>query len=112
MIAPNAAPYPGLRPFNRNESHLFFGRDNTVDAMIARLAATRFLAVLGSSGTGKSSLVRTGLWSGLEMGLLRGAGARWQIVDFRPAANRSRTSPVGCLKRRPLSPRCGSMPIL
>src|SRR5262249_49380387 len=52
--------------------------------MIARLEATRFLAVLGSSGTGKSSLVKTGLLSGLEMGLLASAGSGWRIVDFRP----------------------------
>ena len=73
MIAPDKAPYPGLRPFERDESHLFFGRDDCVDAMIERLARTRFLAVLGSSGTGKSSLVKTGLLAGLEMGLLQGA---------------------------------------
>jgi hypothetical protein len=84
-VAPiDRAPYPGLRSFRREETDLFFGRDECVEAMVARLAATRFLAVLGSSGTGKSSLVKTGLLSGLEMGLLDGAGSRWRIVDFRP----------------------------
>jgi hypothetical protein len=91
-----------LRPFERDESHLFFGRDDCVDTLIERLARTRFLAVLGSSGTGKSSLVRTGLLSGLEMGLLRGAGARWRIVDFRPGA-----APLANLARRLLETDAG-----
>lgn len=81
------APYPGLRSFERSESRLFFGRDNCVDAMIERLEKTRFLAVLGSSGTGKSSLVKTGLLSGLEMGLLSDAGSRWRVIDFRPGGD-------------------------
>jgi tetratricopeptide (TPR) repeat protein len=66
--------------------------------MIARLAATRFLAVLGSSGTGKSSLVNTGLLTGLEMGLLPGGGSDWRIVDFQPG-----TSPMRNLADRLLS---------
>jgi tetratricopeptide (TPR) repeat protein len=78
------APYPGLRSFKRAETDLFFGRDDCVEAMVGRLRATRFLAVLGSSGCGKSSLVHTGLLSGLEMGLLGRASSRWRIVDFRP----------------------------
>ena len=87
MIGADKPPYPGLRPFERDESHLFFGRDDCVDQMIARLADRRFLAVLGSSGTGKSSLVKTGLFSGLEMGLLSGAESHWLIVAFRPGGN-------------------------
>src|SRR6266852_8773839 len=87
VIGAEKPPYPGLRPFERDESDLFFGRDHCVDQMIARLAQRRFLAVLGSSGTGKSSLVKTGLFSGLEMGLLSGAGSRWLIVEFRPGGH-------------------------
>ena len=78
------APYPGLRAFRRDETDLFFGREGCVNAMIDRLAATRFLAVLGSSGSGKSSLVKTGLLDGLELGLMAGVGSHWRIVDFRP----------------------------
>ena len=48
---------------------------------------TRFLAVLGSSGTGKSSLVKAGLLSDLEKGLLPKAGSRWRIVQFRPGGD-------------------------
>src|SRR5262249_51224269 len=78
------APYPGLRSFRRDESDLFFGREDFVNTMVDRLAATRFLAVLGSSGTGKSSVVKTGLLDSLELGLMAKAGSSWQIAEFRP----------------------------
>ncbi|HYI06701.1 MAG TPA: hypothetical protein VD858_17540, partial [Reyranella sp.] len=78
------APYPGLRSFRREETDLFFGRDDSINTMVDRLAATKFLAVLGSSGTGKSSLVKTGLLDALELGLMAKAGSRWKIVEFRP----------------------------
>lgn len=77
-------PYPGLRAFTRDESDLFFGRDGCVDAMVNRLAATRFLAVLGASGSGKSSLVRTGLLDALTLGLHPWAGTQWTVADFHP----------------------------
>ena len=89
------APYPGLRAFRREETDLFFGREDCINAMVDRLAATRFLAVLGSSGTGKSSLVRTGLLDALELGLMAKAGSRWKIVDFRPGG-----APLKNLARR------------
>ncbi len=77
-------PYPGLRSFTREETDLFFGREGCVDDMVDRLAKTRFLAVLGASGSGKSSLVKTGLLDALEIGLLHQAGSRWVVADFRP----------------------------
>ena len=54
-------PFPGLRPFESNEEHLFFGRDGQSDELLRRLRRSRFLAVLGTSGSGKSSLVRAGM---------------------------------------------------
>lgn len=80
-------PYPGLRSFRHDESDLFFGRETFVSTMVDRLAATRFLAVLGSSGTGKSSVVRTGLLDSLELGLMAKAGSSWYIADFRPGSD-------------------------
>ncbi len=77
-------PYPGLRSFQRNETHIFFGREGTIAEMVDRLAAHRFLAVTGLSGSGKSSLVRTGLLNALERGLLVEAGSDWRFADFRP----------------------------
>src|SRR5262249_3774618 len=66
------------------ESHLFFGREDQVDVLAARLARSRFLAVLGSSGSGKSSLVRAGLLPALYGGSLTDAGSRWKVALFRP----------------------------
>src|SRR5205085_744322 len=51
-------PFPGLRPFEFGESHLYFGRDGQSDQLIRKLSATRFVAVVGTSGSGKSSAVR------------------------------------------------------
>ncbi|MCB1943904.1 MAG: hypothetical protein KDI53_17960, partial [Candidatus Accumulibacter sp.] len=56
------APYVGLRPFSENESLLFFGREPQVRDLLRKLESRqRFTAVLGASGSGKSSLVRAGL---------------------------------------------------
>ncbi|MCA8974859.1 MAG: hypothetical protein KDC98_09055 [Planctomycetes bacterium] len=77
-------PFPGLRPFRVDEEHLFFGRERQVDAMVDKLAATHFLAVVGTSGSGKSSLVNCGLMPALRRGLLAKAGTRWRIAKFRP----------------------------
>lgn len=77
-------PYPGLRPFERDEGDIFFGRETHVDSMIDRLAQRRFLAVTGSSGSGKSSLVRAGLLEALETGLMAEAGSLWRIAVMRP----------------------------
>lgn len=78
-------PYPGLRPFETDESHLFFGRDQQVADLVQRLERHRFLAVLGSSGSGKSSLIRAGLIPALQRGRVSEAGARWRMVVTRPA---------------------------
>ncbi|WP_295460916.1 hypothetical protein [uncultured Thiodictyon sp.] len=77
-------PYPGLRPCNRDEDTLFFGRERQVDQLLDKLGDTHFIAVLGTSGSGKSSLVRAGMLPALEGGLLARAGARWEIAELRP----------------------------
>jgi WD40 repeat protein len=84
---PRTNPFPGLRPFREDEEHLFFGRENQVDAMVDKLADTRFLAVVGTSGSGKSSLVNCGLRPGLRKGFMARAGIAWRMVQFRPGNN-------------------------
>lgn len=80
----NKNPFPGLRPFREDEEYLFFGRENQVDAMVDKLAATHFLAVVGTSGSGKSSLVNCGLRPALHGGLMARAGTSWRMAQFRP----------------------------
>jgi energy-coupling factor transporter ATP-binding protein EcfA2 len=87
-------PFPGLRPFEFDESHLFFGRDGQSERLIAKLASTRFLAVVGTSGSGKSSLVRAGLLPALYSGFMPSAGSAWRIAIMRPG-----NDPLGNLAR-------------
>src|SRR5262245_24158568 len=77
-------PYPGLRPFEADEADLFFGREEHVDALLTRLSASHFVAVVGESGAGKSSLVRAGLLPALEAGFVVEAGADWRVAVLRP----------------------------
>ena len=77
-------PYPGLRPFKREESDIFFGREQHVDQLLEKLGQHHFLAVVGTSGCGKSSLVKAGMLPALEAGFLAQAGAHWYVVDMRP----------------------------
>jgi WD40 repeat protein len=81
---PHFNPFPGLRPFEAHENHLFFGREGQSDELLARLRRHRFLAVVGTSGSGKSSLVRAGMLPALHGGLMRKAGSHWRIAVFRP----------------------------
>lgn len=81
-----ANPFPGLRPFDVGEARLFFGRDRQIDELIAKLGKMRFLAVVGTSGSGKSSLVRAGLLPALYSGLTI-AGSDWCVAVMRPGAD-------------------------
>jgi hypothetical protein len=85
-------PFPGIRPFEENEYRLFFGREGQSDALIARLQRSHFLAVVGTSGSGKSSLVRAGLLPALRGGMMAGAGSGWRICIMRPGSD-----PIGNL---------------
>jgi hypothetical protein len=86
-VAANQNPFPGLRPFREDEERFFFGRESQVDAMVNKLSATCFLAVVGTSGSGKSSLVNCGLRPALHRGLMASAGPAWRIANFRPGVN-------------------------
>jgi len=77
-------PFPGLRPFEAAETHLFFGRDGQSSDIVARLERRRFIAVVGTSGSGKSSLVRAGLLPLLEGGFMASAGSFWRFAVMRP----------------------------
>ena len=80
-------PFPGLRPFTQEEDYLFFGREEQTLELLQRLGSHRFLAVVGTSGSGKSSLVRCGLLSELLGGSMLEAGASWKIAVTHPGGN-------------------------
>ena len=77
-------PFPGLRPFEAEEDYLFFGRERQTDELLRKLRTTRFLSILGRSGSGKSSLVRSGLIPALWGGGMTAAGSQWRVVIMRP----------------------------
>jgi len=82
MISTN--PYVGLRPFDSKESLLFFGRNNQTLDLLQRLHEHHFVAVVGSSGSGKSSLVRAGLIPALKAGYLVEDSDKWHIAIMKP----------------------------
>ena len=76
-------PYPGLRAFRTHEADRFFGRDDEVADLVDRLLARgqHFVALIGASGSGKSSLV----YAGLIPALLRDpSSARWSTIAMMP----------------------------
>src|SRR5262245_228642 len=86
------SPFPGLRPFREDETHLFFGRETHRRELLKRLSTTRFVAVVGTSGSGKSSLIRAGLLPDLKSGYLPKCGSDWVVVDMAPG-----NDPIGRL---------------
>jgi WD40 repeat protein len=78
-----ACPYPGMVPFAEGQG-LFFGRETETRELLDRLHGHPFLAVIGPSGSGKSSLVFAGLAPALPRSSLFGP-ARWRILTLRPA---------------------------
>ena len=83
-------PFKGLRAFSESDSENFFGRESLIQQLLARLGEGgdlhRFLAVIGPSGSGKSSVVRAGLIPALRRGGLPGS-ENWFIVDMLPGKN-------------------------
>src|SRR5580698_6832496 len=77
-------PFPGLRPFEADEDHLFFGREIEIDELLRRLRLGRFLSIIGTSGSGKSSLVRSGLIPSLYGGFMVNTSPGWRVAIMRP----------------------------
>jgi WD40 repeat protein/DNA-binding SARP family transcriptional activator len=78
-------PFKGLTSFQYDDADYFFGREALVAELVARLVGTTLLAVVGSSGSGKSSLLRAGLLPALARGVLPGS-ERWERLIIRPGA--------------------------
>jgi WD40 repeat protein/energy-coupling factor transporter ATP-binding protein EcfA2 len=79
-------PFPGLRPFKIEESHLFFGREGQSDEVLLKLSKSRFVGVIGPSGSGKSSFIYCGVLPILYGGFLTDASPNWEVVVTRPGS--------------------------
>ena len=83
-------PYKGLRAFGEADAEDYFGREALVQQLLTRLGEggdlSRFLAVVGPSGSGKSSVVKAGLIPALRRGAIAGS-ENWFVVDFLPGAH-------------------------
>ena len=75
-------PYVGLRAYTSEENLLFFGRDTQITELTDRLRENKFLAIIGTSGSGKSSLVRAGLMSKIEAGYLDEMYNTWDLMTI------------------------------
>jgi WD40 repeat protein/energy-coupling factor transporter ATP-binding protein EcfA2 len=82
----NFNPFPGLRPFAIDESHLFFGREGQSDEVVEMLARNKFTAVIGASGSGKSSLMYCGIIPVLYGGFISNTGSSWHTIVTRPGS--------------------------
>ncbi|GET41842.1 nSTAND1 domain-containing NTPase [Microseira wollei] len=87
-VSPNAiCPYKGLAYFDCNEEDpkYFYGRRALTDQLLEKVRQGNFLAVLGASGSGKSSVVRAGLLHQLKLGRKLSGSGQWKILPvFRP----------------------------
>ncbi|MDZ8136122.1 MAG: pentapeptide repeat-containing protein [Nostoc sp. DedQUE04] len=82
-------PYKGLSYFDCTEADakLFYGRTALTDELLEKVRSGNFLAVLGASGSGKSSVVRAGLLYQLKLGRRLSGSETWQLKIFRPGIN-------------------------
>ncbi len=84
------SPYKGLHAFQMTDARDFFGRDELTQKLVERMdeedADHRFLAIVGPSGTGKSSRVKAGLIPALWKGALPGS-EKWFVVDMIPGTH-------------------------
>jgi energy-coupling factor transporter ATP-binding protein EcfA2 len=76
-------PYMGLEPFNEEDAAFFCGRDRMIDNLVTQVHEHRFVAVVGRSGSGKSSLVFAGLLPALRR---QRDTTVWDVVTLRPTA--------------------------
>ncbi len=80
----NDQPFPGLRPFFFGDRDFFFGRERQAFALYRLVENGRFIAVIGGSGSGKSSLVLAGLQGLLADETADIGGPTWAFIDMRP----------------------------
>ncbi|AGY58671.1 AAA family ATPase [Gloeobacter kilaueensis] len=91
----NICPYMGLRAFGEQNAPYFFGREALTRQLLQHIAQAPFLAVVGASGSGKSSVVQAGLIAQLRQGRHLPGSQDWWIQSFKPGAQ-----PLSALSQR------------
>lgn len=76
-------PYLGLSAFEAEQEKYFYGREEAVRMLITHLTNSRFLSILGYSGSGKSSLIKAGLLPQLSRDRIPGS-SQWSVESFTP----------------------------
>ena len=100
-IRASICPYRGLEPFREEDAAFFCGRDEPIRELVTRVQAHSFVAIVGPSGSGKSSLVFAGLLPALRQ---QCQTTMWDAVTLRPG-----TVAVACASRR-VRNRAGTRP--
>jgi formylglycine-generating enzyme required for sulfatase activity len=77
------SPFPGLRAFTPADAPIYFGRGEETDALVQRVGANRLVALVGASGSGKSSQVGAGLIPRLKANAISGS-QNWLLPDWNP----------------------------
>src|SRR5215217_1498006 len=81
-------PFPGIRNFEPEEDYLFFGREKQIQEIQDILAERHFLALIGYSGSGKSSLIKAGIIPSITKGKnWETNNIGWEVIYFRPEEN-------------------------
>jgi WD40 repeat protein/serine/threonine protein kinase len=84
QLAP-ANPYKGLRPFEEADADTFFGRESLVEQLLKHIRENCFLALVGPSGSGKSSVIKAGVIPAIRRGAIKGAESeQWFIATMVP----------------------------
>ncbi|MEM1391907.1 MAG: caspase family protein [Cyanobacteria bacterium P01_H01_bin.150] len=83
----NICPYMGLNAFSPEDARYFYGRENLTQQLIYQVKNNPFVAVVGASGSGKSSLVQAGLIPALRTGKQIPDSEKWLIKILRPGNN-------------------------
>ena len=95
---PTTCPWRGLAAYDVDDARWYAGRERLVAELVARLAGTRLLALVGASGSGKSSALRAGLVAALSHDVLPGSAA-WPVVTMRPGPHPMKELARGALGR-------------
>ena len=117
-IAQGECPYLGLKTFQPEDAGLFFGRTAKTQELVHRLAngfgtpkEERFLALIGASGSGKSSLAFAGLVPAIQRGDLPQSG-QWPIIRCRPGTRGWESLQIALANNRQIAPGLATLPAL